>query len=526
MRNAGIIALLLFFLVLWSSCRSDFETVESTGNLQFSKDTVYLDTIFTNIGSTTYTLKVYNRSNRDITIPEIQLGMGEDSRYRLNADGLPGKRFENVDVLAGDSLYVFIETTIDKENFPVDEDQFLYTDVLRFKSRAHSQEIPLITLVKEAVFLYPNKDADGAIETIPFGTDESQEETFVKGFFLEDKDLDFTSGKPYVIYGYAAVPPGKTLEVNAGARIHFHANSGIIVKEGASIRVNGAYSENQELLQNEVIFEGDRLEQRFSDIPGQWGTIWLAPGSINNSFTYTTIRNATIGLLVEGNREDSSSPLLITNTQIYNSSSSGILAHNAVIEGENLIINNSGQAALHLALGGNYEFRHSTFTNYWQKGYRQFPSVYISNSWLGSEGNFVSDLTTAHFSNCIIYGSQDIELLFNRDESAVFNLRFQNSLIKFRDVNDRFSEIATYDFSDSELYENIILNGDPLFQGPQQNNLKLSENSSARDMGKLSTAVKTPLDLLQVSRTSSPDAGAYEWVPENPETENLSSHNN
>ena len=56
----------LGFLILWSSCRKDFEFSPSTGSLQFSKDTVYLDTVFTNIGSSTYNLKVYNRSDNDI----------------------------------------------------------------------------------------------------------------------------------------------------------------------------------------------------------------------------------------------------------------------------------------------------------------------------------------------------------------------------------------------------------------------------------------------------------------------------
>jgi hypothetical protein len=42
---------LLFLLIVLSicSCRSDFETVASTGDLTFQKDTIYLDTVFTNI---------------------------------------------------------------------------------------------------------------------------------------------------------------------------------------------------------------------------------------------------------------------------------------------------------------------------------------------------------------------------------------------------------------------------------------------------------------------------------------------
>ena len=42
-------------------------------DLNFSKDTVYLDTIFTNIGSSTYNLKVYNNSQTNILIPKIKL---------------------------------------------------------------------------------------------------------------------------------------------------------------------------------------------------------------------------------------------------------------------------------------------------------------------------------------------------------------------------------------------------------------------------------------------------------------------
>ena len=44
--------IILFFIgVVLSicSCRSDFETVASKGDLEFSKDTIYLDTVFTNI---------------------------------------------------------------------------------------------------------------------------------------------------------------------------------------------------------------------------------------------------------------------------------------------------------------------------------------------------------------------------------------------------------------------------------------------------------------------------------------------
>ena len=57
--------LICVLLISVSSCRKNFDTIPSFGNLEFSKDTVFLDTIFTNIGSATYNLKVYNRGEPD-----------------------------------------------------------------------------------------------------------------------------------------------------------------------------------------------------------------------------------------------------------------------------------------------------------------------------------------------------------------------------------------------------------------------------------------------------------------------------
>ena len=169
------ITLLLFIGILISvcSCRSDFETIPSTGDLTFSKDTIYLDTVFTNIGSSTYRLKVYNKSKNDITIPTIQLAKGLNSKYRMTVDGMQGnngKIFNNVDLLAKDSLYIFIETTANiADANPTD---FLYTDQIQFDSGANLQKIELVTLIQDAIFLYPKRFADGTTETLPIGDEK------------------------------------------------------------------------------------------------------------------------------------------------------------------------------------------------------------------------------------------------------------------------------------------------------------------------------------------------------------------
>jgi len=519
MKKGLYFVLTLFTLIFWSSCRKDFDFSPSTGNLEFSRDTVYLDTIFTNIGSSTYNLKVYNRSDNDIVIPTIQLRNGSDSFYRMNVDGMTGeegpnegKFFENVELLAEDSLFIFIETTIDIEALSSTDTQFLYTDVIEFDSGSNQQEVELVTLVNDAVFIYPQRDMNGIIETLTFDVDGDgeEDETTLQGRFLEDSELTFTNEKPYVIYGYAAVDDGDELNIDAGARIHFHANSGLLVTSGGSLKVNGDLSMDQELLENEVIFEGDRLEPLFEDVPGQWGTIWLFNDSENNEIHYATIKNASVGILCEGNQTNPNYKLNITNSKVYNSSNFGILGRATSINGENLVINNSGQSSFAGTVGGRYKFTHSTIANYWNNSFRQFPSVFLNN-FLVQEDNsvIVNNLTEANFNNCIIFGNDNPEFILDENSDADFNFKFTNCLLRFN--NDNFTG-SNYDFGDSSLYDNCIFNDDPDFRDPFNNDLTIGENSAANMMASPLFANLVPFDLLGTDRTSSPDIGAYQSI--------------
>ncbi|MDP5061511.1 MAG: hypothetical protein NWP64_06285, partial [Maribacter sp.] len=138
MRIRILITISILFLILWStSCRKDFEYAPSNGHLSFSKDTVYLDTVFSNIGSSTYFLKVYNDSRDDIIIPKIALKNGNESFYRLNVDGVAGKNFENIPLYAKDSLFILIETTIDIHDDTLSE--LVYTDAIQFDSEPYQQ---------------------------------------------------------------------------------------------------------------------------------------------------------------------------------------------------------------------------------------------------------------------------------------------------------------------------------------------------------------------------------------------------
>ncbi|WP_264538556.1 DUF5123 domain-containing protein [Flavobacterium sp. N1736] len=486
-------------LLTASSCRTDFDTVASSGDLKFSKDTVYLDTVFKNIGSSTYQLKVYNKSKDDISIPTIQLKKGLNSKYRMTVDGMNGnngKIFKDITLLAKDSLYIFIETTADiTDANPTD---FLYTDEIQFDGGANLQEVALVTLIQDAVFLYPKQNPDGSKEKIEIDGKS------VDGFYLDENDavngneLIFNKQKPYVIYGFAGVPENKTVTFEAGARVYFHANSGLFVANKASLQINGTVS-TTEKLENEVVFEGDRLEPEYADVPGQWSSIILANGSTNHSINHLTLKNATIGLSVQN---QDATTFQIKNTQIYNCAEYGILAQNAHIVGENIVINYSGLASLSCVYGGNYSFTHCTFYNNWQSS-SQF-AVNLSNS-LAGETPETNSLTQATFNNCIIYGSNTNEFNLNKNANAAFVYQLNNCLLKFSSSSTN----ADYQFkTDTEHYNQIILNENPKFYNVNLNKFNIDNTSSAFAKG--NQAYIIPLDILGVTRTSPPDLGAYQ----------------
>lgn len=487
-------------LISVSSCRKDFSTLPSFGNLEFSKDTVFLDTVFTNIGSATYNLKVYNRSSNAITIPKIALEKGSNSNYRLNVDGIPGKEFNNIDILAKDSIFVFVETTIDVAN----EQNPLYTDRILFDNGNNQQDVDLVSLVEDANFIFPGRNPINLkIDSLTI----DGQPTSIKGRFLEDTELTFTNLKPTVIYGYAAVPSNKTLVIEAGARVHFHDNSGLIIDDKASLKVNGTLSEK-------VVLEGDRLENSFSRIPGQWGTIWMRAGSKENEIKHAQIKNGIIGILIDSIGSTSTPTLKLENTEIYNHSNFGILARETNIEAHNVVIGSAGQASLAATVGGTYNFTHSTFANFWNNGIRPLPAVLINNFFVyeenGEEIAETRNLNAANFTNCIFDGNNNVEFVVDKvDGGGLFNYSIQNCMIKFNDTNNSYEGILEVDFANNSNYSAIILNGTPNFRDPQKSDFIIGENSSAINKAKISSF---PLDILGIDRTTNPDIGAYQHI--------------
>ncbi len=473
------------------------------GDFRIEKDTLLLDSVFTNIASRTYRVKVYNTTDKDITLNSIRLANGQQSFYRLNVDGTSGKSVEDVLIHAKDSIFIFVEVTADINQLasPVYEEKLIIEDA------GKTDDILLVSFVKDALFLYPERFPDGSKDSLTIYTDPNTGETSkISGFFLPD-NTTLTADKPIVIYGHMAVPQGKTLTIEQDAHLYFHFNSGLIVWEDASLQVNGA-------LGHEVIFEDDRMEPDYENRAGMWNYIWLRENSKNNVIDYAVIKNATVGIIAHPT-DDINPMLTIKNTKIFNHSLVGIYAVKTIINGENLVMNNFGLSAVNLQLGGSYDFKHCTFANF-GGGIRNEKSgaIYVNNYIETTDATYVSNLDKLNISNSIIYGNSSIEFfLDNINQAGVnFNYQIKNTLIRFNDPQHRFSGISEVDFGDSGHYQNIILNQAPIFEDSRENKMAIGDSSPAINQGDAATSLLVPLDISGISRTTTPDLGAYQHI--------------
>lgn len=105
---------IIFSVLLWACNKEEIVLTENI-QLTFSADTLRFDTVFTELGSATRILKVYNNENQRIRLDRIAIESGSGISFRMNVDGIAGKEVLNVEIPARDSLYVFAEVTVDPD---------------------------------------------------------------------------------------------------------------------------------------------------------------------------------------------------------------------------------------------------------------------------------------------------------------------------------------------------------------------------------------------------------------------------
>lgn len=488
---------ILFIVILTFGCRKSNNFSHSAKNLSFSADTVFLDTVFSTIGSSTRTLKVYNPSDEDIYISNIQLGRGNSSFYRMNVNGISTKNIQNVELLAKDSIYIFIEVTADVQGSL----SLLYTDSIVFNTGGVIQDVDLVTLAKDAYFHYADKSL--TIKQSPPFSD------IIIPYSILGCNETWTNDKPHVIYGYAVVDSACTLTIEPGAEVHFHNGSGLWVYRGGTLLVDP--SNTGDIENNPIVFQGDRLEPAYENIPGQWGGvfggIYIMGGSENNLINHALIKNSTIAIRTDSvGLNNSNLNLTIKNSIITNHSRVGLYGGFSNIEAENNVISNCGISGFY-GLGGRYEFRHCTFANYWNQSSRSTSTVTLSNYFEDGIGNqYIRELANAYFGNCIIYGSKVSEVRIDEAGSNMHNYQFNTCLLRLEPNPIDNS----YDINDNTRFDNCVFNQPPGFIDYQSQNFQLDSISTALDLGNFIDANQVPDDILGNNRLSSPDLGAYE----------------
>ena len=157
-----------FFIVILvclacSSCRKDFFAESGPGQLSFSNDSILFDTVFTTIGSATKKFVVYNNNNNPVTIETIRLAQDNSSDvYRINVDGMPIEQSQNIKLAPNDSLFLFIEVTINPNN---QNTPFLVNNQLEFTTNGKTQLIDLVAFGQNANFYTPSDNLFIAIRT-------------------------------------------------------------------------------------------------------------------------------------------------------------------------------------------------------------------------------------------------------------------------------------------------------------------------------------------------------------------------
>ena len=485
-----VIAIGILFLGFGSSCRKDELTEDPSDKLSFSNDSVYFDTVFTTLSSVTKRFRIYNPNDKRIKISSIRLAGGSSSLFRMNVDGVPGDVITDVEIDAGDSIFVFAEVTIDPNN---ELNPFVVSDSILFETNGNEQKVLLVAYGRNADFYRP---------------EEYPGNGFPPYSILPDDNTIWTNERPKVVIGYLVVDSAQTLTIEAGTQVYLYNNSGIWVYKQGTLIVNGT-------LQDSVVFQGVRKEEQYREEPGQWDRIWINQGSSSNKINYAVIKNGNIGIQAEDVLELGSAPqgaLTLSNTRIRNMNAFGIYGVNYKIDGWNNVVSNCGAYTLALIRGGNYTFRHCTFANYWSGNVRSEPSVILSNAQTRPDNSIVVSPMNFLFLNGIVYGNLQSgnELLVDGLADVPFNWAFKNSLLKIDnpDINT----------SDPLHFEAMRFNEDPGFADVNNQNFKLTASSVARNWGS-SVFVNTPPviseDINGLSRLADegPDAGAFEFVP-------------
>ena len=464
-KNIPIKISILFlgcFILFITACKKESFITNKDAYIRLSEDTLHFDTVFTQIGSTTQFLKIFNANDQKLKLSSVQLMGGTSSFFKLNVDGVAGTSFNNIELEANDSLYLFATVKIDPNiaNLP-----FLVRDSVKIEFNGNTKWLQLEAYGKNA--------------------------RFMRGYTIT-KDSTITSDLPIVILDSLTVKEGATLTIAKGANLYIHPNAPISIK--GSLVATGDTS-------NKIVFQGIRIDEPYKNYPGGWPGIYFAPNSKNNVLKYCILKNAYQGVALDNPSTNNNSKLVLEQCILDNIYDKAIVCSNSSLSATNCLISNVG-FGLYIVSGGKYTINHCTF-------------VSLSTSFLSHKESLItlsntnSDKTNSNplnltLNNSIIYGDGG----FVEDEIAV-PIKTSDSFSAV--MNNVVYKQKTFlnDVVFNQSYKNINPQFDSIDISKRYFNFRLKNGSPCIDSASIFPLVNIDLDG-HFRSDGMPDIGCYE----------------
>lgn len=357
--------------LIMASCIEDGFTTSPTDVLTFSRDTVNFDTVFTAQGTPTARLIVRNKASKGINISSIRF-QNPETAFSMNVDGMSGKDFNDVEIRAKDSIYIFIECYIPETQ---GSSPGLIEDNLEFVTNGVTQKVRL--------------EAYG------------QNVTRLRNYRVTE-DETFTADQPYVVFDSLTIDPGVVLTIEPGAKMLFH--------DGASMVVNGTLQAvgNAE---NKIDMRGDRLDDVLPDVgydilAGQWKGIRIGKESFENRLEFVDMRSTVEGLMLDSCADLSKQKLTLVNSWLHNSQRTVLSSKYSKVDAYGCCFSEAAGAVVSLT-GGEHNFVQCTISNNYLFSAITGPLLWIGHALPRHQEENDLPLMKANFENSILYGLPD-----------------------------------------------------------------------------------------------------------------------
>lgn len=432
----------------------------------YSVDTLDLGETFTLERMPTSRFVVYNRLDKSINISSVTLREQADGIFRFNVDGMAGASFRDIEVRAGDSIFVFVDASL-----PANSSEGFV------EAMAH---LDFVT--------------NGVTSTVVLKASAIDAERH-PAHIVTTSDEVWSTEHPHIVYDSLVVERGATLTLAAGTTIHFHDKSSLIVR--GSLVTQGTP-------ESPVTFTGDRLGSVVGSIPfdlmaSQWEGVVFAPGSTGNSLSHTVIKNTCHGVVA-----DTLSQVAMLNCRLRNSAGYALESRHAMLDLTGCEIADASLGAFS-ATGGYVNALHCTFASYYLFTAPRGPIVSLSHLAIESDDLSGMPYMEADFANSIFYGLGTDFSPSSLDWSkvTVYNCVFKSA------------------GSDDSNFINCIWNTDPLFATVRNDyhfDYRLLPDSPVLQAADASLAVgAAEKDFYGIQRLPSPHPGAYQGSPDESE---------